>query len=339
MKRLLLFIVLLGFASSANAQVTVDFSTARIAGDLSKMGTPINQPFVLGPVTSAPFHLSSPLHHDGVIKYYDDALPTINWVAPADFGVTSFIYGQRITLPTDGGTLDSIRLNFVQTAGNTIIVALMQDTLITLGGQDFRVINLNAQPYAAAQFPATAVPPNSWVTITLDQVAVPKDFFIAVIPSTQGQSITSSFALRGDSKPVRLRTTEDSRSAVVFITSEGLLSLPLDSTITFQGQPDAAYTDFYLEAYPTSEHSSIGRDIAAPASVYPNPVLAGGMLRVNHPEAVSQIRIVNALGAEVSNWNGLSSNVELSMRQIPGGVYHLLITTGSGVTSEKIVVQ
>jgi hypothetical protein len=336
MKKLLLSLALLGFAGSAGAQTI---------GDYARSGA--TSPFIPEwRAAERPVETKSrPLAENLKLEYYDETLQQIGWQAPVDYGgLVAFTYGQRMTLPTDNGFVDSVRLNFAGAQGEQIGVVLLPDTLFeTSPGQFFHLIDIfsDRDAYGEAVIPVTSIGQDGWVTVPFAHVAVPKNFFVAAVPMFNGQQFTSAFVLRGDNKPTRVRTTEDSRSAMVGILTQSsqTLTVLMDSLITIDGQTAPAYTDFFIEAYVSNEPASVGDAEMSSAAIYPNPVLAGNTLRISNEQPISSIKLVNALGAEVSSWSGLNATVEMPMTGIASGVYHLLITTDAGVSMEKIIVQ
>ena len=298
-----------------------------------------------GQATSSPDEAqpaAKPLGEKLKLSYYDPSLPIRVWPAPADFGgLVSILYGQRFTLPSDGGFVDSIRLNFAAIAGAEVGIALVPDTLFeTSPGTFYHLIDIFSErdAYAEAVIGPTSLPADGWVTVSFDHVAVPKQFFVVAMPNFQAGG---TFELRGDAKPTRVRTTDDSRSAMVaVITSQNLtMSMILDSFIIFTGEEEPAFTDFYIEAYVETGAASVAQQRNADVAVYPNPVAGTRSIRIASASGVRSVQLLNALGANVGSWTLAGSEVHLPLGDIPAGMYLLRITGNDGIRTERLIVQ
>lgn len=72
-------------------------------------------------------------------------------------------------------------------------------------------------------------------------------------------------------------------------------------------------------------------------TLYPNP--AKDRIRILTEAAISDITVLNAEGKQVGNITADLKNKELSLGDLPNGVYVVRITTPSGVFHEKVVIS
>ena len=275
--------------------------------------------------------------------YYDDALPTRAWPVPAEFTpLLVVMYGQRVTLERDYGFVDSIRIRLGATQGDSIVVSLMHDTLFEVADDQFaHLIDIfeEGTDYARVTAAMKDTMPGGWLTVHFPHAFVRKEFFVVAEPQINdaGQAV-SAFEVIGDVREPAPLTTEGSRSAFVSITPQNFyLSALLDGVVQFDGEDQPAYTNFYIEAYVDVTSLSV-RSIDEPVvAVYPNPARAGASLEITSKNAVERIEIRNVLGVPVHTSEEAQN--EITLPQLPAGMYHILITTDAGVTVEKLIVE
>jgi hypothetical protein len=69
--------------------------------------------------------------------------------------------------------------------------------------------------------------------------------------------------------------------------------------------------------------------------VYPNP--SNGNFQISNAENILNIALVNQMGAIVHTQNANSKNVSIN-KQLPNGIYNLLITTAKGIQEQKLTI-
>jgi thiol-disulfide isomerase/thioredoxin len=69
--------------------------------------------------------------------------------------------------------------------------------------------------------------------------------------------------------------------------------------------------------------------------VYPNP--NNGNFEISNTDNIVNIAIVNPMGAIVYTQNSVCKSVNIN-KQLPNGIYNLLITTAKGVQTQKLVI-
>ena len=77
---------------------------------------------------------------------------------------------------------------------------------------------------------------------------------------------------------------------------------------------------------------------AAKIEIYPNPTSA--YLKINYQNIVPKsLEIINSLGQRVRKEFRLpSGGIEISMSDLPAGVYHIHLNTESGLIQRRVVV-
>lgn len=346
MKQLLLLLLGLSLAGTASAQ------TVTPSGDVER-GISVSEPFSMPSVPTASgseaLPLSaSPMAENIKLAYFNPLSQPMLWDAPYQVNQSLVVlqYSQRFTLPSNSGFVDSIRVRFARANGDTIYVFLVKDSLYELAAGDFHLMDLvsSGNLYGGIAIPVVLLPQiavDGWVTIQFPHIAVPKEFHIMVSPRilVEGSSIsaTSDLRLVAENSTGTTPATETSRSNFVALTPQGQQLFSMDNYFSQNGEPVAV--NFHMEAYVDVAQGTVAPEASAPARMYPNPIALNGTLTIEHPEQIASVRIVNILGNEMQSWNGMSSNVKLSIPDLPAGVYNVIVNTESGVTTEKLIVN
>lgn len=72
-------------------------------------------------------------------------------------------------------------------------------------------------------------------------------------------------------------------------------------------------------------------------SIYPNP--ANGLVNIESPSTINSVRMMNYTGQMVYQSTTPVNQVRISTADMPAGVYFLMIETGEGMVSQKLVVK
>lgn len=336
MKYLLLLVALLVLAGSASAQTVHESSIVGASSSLDRAAVRHMNP-------TRPEE-AFPLADDITLSYYDASKPIIRWPVPVTFSPLLFVaYGQRMTLPTDYGFVDSARVRLGKTQGDSVFISIVKDTLFDVGnGQFAHLIDLweDNPDYERVSVAIKDTQPGGWLTARFDHVLVPKQFHVVIDPyvNEQGQA-TSGFEVLGDSGDVKPLTTEEARSVFIALTPQDqYLSALLDGVVQFDGWAAPAFTNFYMEAFVDMTSSSVATDPSQPVAVFPNPVTSG-TFTVSNDNPISAISMRDILGNEVLAWSGMSTSVELRTLWVPKGIYTLEVRSASGIRSSKVIVQ
>lgn len=92
---------------------------------------------------------------------------------------------------------------------------------------------------------------------------------------------------------------------------------------------------FVFQSLLNTENVIAGNDVI----VYPNPML-GGDLNIENLIPHSDVRIINALGKTVANYEAKESDLHLNNISLPHGVYYTLISNeGEVYATKKIIVN
>ena len=345
MKKLLLILLGASLAGTASAQT--------ISQTESSVSVPVEESIYSLTQIAKPYQPPSaaPQADNVRLSYYSPTGTQFAWQGPVqDPNNTAIIYlayGQRFTLPAEAGTVDSVRIQFgqiVQTAaGGQVNILVVRDSLFDFTPDpDFHLPQISeAGLIGSAAVPAAAVAglQNFTLTINFNGMPVPKEFFVYVAPSFAGTSNSSAFTLISEIQTDVVRSTENSRSVVHFLnaaTQSESVSV-MDNFFSIDG--NQVGVNFAIEAFVQTETGSVDRPSTTPAAMYPNPVSASNMLKIEHNEMISSVRIVNMLGNEVLGWDGMRNVVELSAAGLAKGVYHVIVNTENGMTTEKLIVE
>jgi hypothetical protein len=331
--------MMLGFCESVGAQSitpTSGVSTASASGSLIPLVERLNHPIYTPNIT---------LGAETALSYFDNTLPAINFGVATIGNYTVYALGERMTLPTSAGFVDSVHLTLAAATGDSVAIMLFPDTLYQTADGLFHLINIvdpNALPYAVAWVPAAAINGPTNITITYPHVAVPQNFFVVVSANvnTSQLMITSQFTLVGDSKPVVPRTTGNARSAfLAFIGTNANTSL-FDSTFTNSQTGQPIYSDWEVTTYVQTAQGSValnsGNDDGI--RVFPNP--ATSHLSISAPSGFEngtvELRdMLGRLAIQSTQLNGES----LDLRGLAPGRYEAVVRSPSGVMTAPVSIQ
>lgn len=344
MKKLLPIVLGLALAGTASAQTVTSFEGPATS-------VQVDPTFKLREAVNPPSSESAaPLADNVKLSYYQDGGTSFNWQAPwqpdpnQQFLVLG--YAQRFTLPTASGYLDSVRIQINQAgeipagSGGTINFFVVRDSIFQSQSGPDGHLPLLGDVLVQASVPAAALAgaQNFQVTLNTQHAAVPQNFFVYMRGSFDNTGVpTSAFLIPGEIKNGVEVTTENSRSVFHFITTQGESVGIMDNFFKINGAPVAV--NFLMDAFVDVEAGSVARPEITAAAMFPNPVAVKGSLNIEHSSEISSIRIVNMLGNEMQSWTGKSTSVKLSTSDLSAGVYNVIVTTASGVTSEKLIVN
>lgn len=277
------------------------------------------------------------------LSYYDPSLPTFEWYAPANYNPYLIIdLGQRFTLPTESGFVDSVRIYFggITEGGARLTISLYADTLFDTGVGFYRLMNDYSEnaTFGSVDVETAALTPNAWNTIPMGHVKVPKEFFVRVSPEDDGQTFISDYTLRSEQETVRARTTENSRSAFFGAYNGQYITAILDSTFYSIETGDILIGDLWMEAFVDVSSSGVAQHNASSFAMYPNPVAANQSLHIESASEVKSVVITNLLGVEVGRWAGSQAS-QVSTNGLTKGVYYVTVQTADGARSEKLIVN
>jgi hypothetical protein len=342
MKHLLLLLLGLSMAGTASAQTVsgLELPTAKIADDRSWS--------ITANADRAP---ASPQGENVTLTYWDPNGTLAPWQAawqpdPNNANFVVLGYGQRFTLPTETGFLDSLHIQIMQVvedvSGGAFNIFITKDEIVPSqkGGPDQHLPVLTTDGViSSAGVPAAVFQGATNVNLTLktDHVEVPKEFFVFMTPAVIGNTYSCRFVIPGETKTGVATTTENSRSVIFYRNGATPFLEVMDNFFQVSGQNVAV--NFGIDAFVDVEAGSVARTSTSAATMFPNPVASSGTLNIQHNEQINSIRIVNMLGNEMQSWSGKSTNVKLSTSDLAKGIYNVIVNTENGVTTEKLIVN
>jgi hypothetical protein len=290
------------------------------------------------PQTNAPF---SPLANDVAIAYFDPTTPTHAWPLPANWGSLIMIaVTERISLASDNGFVDSVRIGFDLLQGDSVTVLLDPDSVLQTPVGIFHLDEtvFNSVPsFAIATFRVPALQGPTRITVPFPHVAVPKNFHVVIIPYTPAGQQSAIAYVTGDSEAVRARTIENAHSTYIGSAGGQGASGVIDSNLTPAGDQGPLYSNLDITAYveeggaaahqPTSAHPEI--------TISPNP--ASATLRISKVEGPATIDLVDVLGRTVCS-SRLSNNGSVNVAAVPSGRYTAFIHSQTGVQAHSVLI-
>lgn len=279
------------------------------------------------------------------LKYYDETLPTIEWIGEGQYGPYLLYWiGERMTLPSETGFLDSVSIQIDSLPTDSLFVSIIQDSLYDIGGgTQYRLINIfrTGTILAVANIYPQDISRSHPVTIKFPHVPIPKEFFVVVSSATnQNGQPTNYFFIRGDNKPPRERTADGSRSAGVFIDLQtgNTISAILDGTFILNGQSSAAFSDMYITAYVESTAASAPHTSkhTPSISVFPNPSTNVITVTTAYPHAM--IRIFDALGRAIFTTDCHSTKTQIDVSSISNGFYTLIVESADAINRTTLSI-
>lgn len=225
-------------------------------------------------------------------------------------------FGERFTLASDGGFLDSIRIHFDSVAGDLIQIGVLHDVIRetsrgTFHLADYSFFGLIAQyTIEITDLPSTR---DFWITIPTEHLPVPKEFHIGVGANAVAQGsdeYTSMFRLAGEPH-FGQNATVDSRSNILLTQDFSSFTTDVfDGFFTSNGRPLGI--DFHIDAVVELAAASVEQSGAATTAIYPNPVASGGELHVGQSDA-SLLVLYDVLGNELFRAESWTGSVKLPM--------------------------
>jgi hypothetical protein len=305
------------------------------------------------------------LQIDSSLQYFEPSAPRHAWPIEGNWGsFVMFGLGERITLSSDSGYLDSVTFLFNGVA-DTVHVLLVSDTLFPTTAGTFHLMNGFDQS-AAIYGSAIIVPKNngtdSTITVQFPHVLVPKEFHVLVAPSINSVTVPQ-FNLISDSEATRTRTVDNSRSNFIgIVTSSRQLFVALvDSTLVPAGDLLPLFSNLYITAYvsenpagATNETQYIGLIPALEESlssgvtedplssqnisVFPNPASTTIQLSIPNSVGSVQVEIIDLLGRPVLSAQ-IDGEGKLDINRIQAGRYEAVIHTTNGLITMPLLIQ
>jgi hypothetical protein len=292
------------------------------------------------------------------LSYENDSLSVHEFPVPLNVSSTylSFV-GERMTLPTPFGYLDSVSIRIDSMSTDSAKVDILPDTLYTTnGGRQFHLINIFSQSairYDSGAIQHSSIRNGKYVTIPMHHSKVPNNFYIAVSPSDSLSGgliyFLNNFQLAGDSGSAHLRTADNCRSAYVAIGNGGTFSGVIDSTFYLLSDPNyLIFTNFYMIAYvDTTGFTGVNERTQPPHDVaisnFPNPFKESTQISIANAQSHSSLKIYDALGREVGDLTqqittSPSSQVIFNAGNLPAGIYYAKLQTGSSVITKSLML-
>ena len=304
---------------------------------ISEMGWPHK---LLSRDVSVPF---APLSSDVAISYFDPAAPTHSWLAPSNWGFVLIGFTERITLASDSGYVDSVRIVFDSISGDSVAVVLDPDTVVqTQDGRYFHfdatVFNTSLNPYADAEIYPSQLGGHDTVTIPFDHAWVPKDFHVTLIPSFSQLGPTSAYSIRGDSEAPRLRDADNCHSTFIGIVGQNYYTGVLDSSLVPNGDNAPIFSNLYITAYTSSAPAAVTRLASTNRiSIFPDP--ASTFLNVQDNGAgANSIDILDLLGRTVLTAR-IDHGAPIDISRLEPGRYEAIVHCTNATLPEPIVIS
>ncbi len=348
-------LIAFGFCAPASAQsINPSFPTPIAPGSSSAPATSATGSLIplFSPSPVQPFALPHTLSADIALSYFDNTMPLSSFGVATIGQYTVYALGERMTLPTSTGFVDSVTLTFTAASGDSVAVILFPDTLYMDQYHLINILDPNATPYSAPTWIPASLINGSLVngttslTIHYPHIAVPQNFFVVVLANvnTTQLSITSSFALLSDTKPVIPRTADNTHSAfLAYVTNNNTLNNTtniFDSTFTNSQTSEAIYSDWYITSFvQTTEGSvAVGHQNNNELSVFPNPAVSH--LSLSTPSGLENgtVELMDMLGRVAIPSTTLSAE-SLDVSGLAPGRYEAIVHSASGVMTSPVIIQ
>ncbi len=136
-----------------------------------------------------------------------------------------------------------------------------------------------------------------------------------------------------------ISTVGDPADLIIYPLSVPLVRFYLQKGSTYNGEHTITIDNFIAEYdnYSSGVESVVvgeGSNIA----VYPNPI-TNGTFTVSTPEAIKNVKVYSASGAEVVSQNGGEGAVTVDVATLPAGIYFVKVATANNQKVEKIIVK
>ncbi len=310
---------------------------------------------VVSSATSWPNQFNAPQGHpefaaeaaDLSISYYDSSTSTYSWVSQFNWDSIEITgYTERITLPSDSGYVDSVRIVFDSISGEDVVVSLDPDTVFQAPAGDFHLdalwlnaFDMSVGPYGYEEIFPSQLNGSDTVTLSFPHVQVPANFHVFIGPSVSSTGISASFSLRGDSEDIVPRTEDNCRSTYIGVlpSNNQNYSGVIDSTIMPQGYTVPLYSNFYITVFVSNSSSSVASNDPSPIiSVFPNP--ASTFLQIQGATGTSNVELLDLLGRTVLSAQ-MNGNGKLDLSQLLPGRYEAIVHGTNGVAIAPVIIQ
>jgi hypothetical protein len=296
--------------------------------------------------SSAP---TSALGNTKAFSYFDTKLPYLDWYGHGLYSpyITLFL-GERITLSTSTGFVDSVTVQIDSINQDSVFVDLLPDTIrsFTSASVPLHVLNIyntSAPRYGRAAIQASQVHGPSTITVYYPHVPVPKEFIVTLSPTISATQFTNYFFLRGDIEPVvPLNTVDDRAVWLGQVQSTGqTINYIMDSV--FNDGTKWLYTNFYITAYveEVADAVSLGQATNTALQVYPNPSTSSVTVTLPTSDPSARLVVLDQLGRTVADLTASirqAKQIKLETARLPAGVYHLQLQNSVGVTNRAFSV-
>ena len=315
--------------SSVQAQVSSrpTLAGANIIGAVSQMSP--SWPAI----ASTGQQFEQPLSPTVALSYYDSALPSSDWYGGGFYNPYTILeLGERITLSSVSGFVDSISVTLDSINTDSIGIALYPDTLYNTGTDYYHLINIfdgNIAPYWFQGIQSTQVHGRTRLTLPVPHVTVPQNFFIVMIPhiSSAGK-VLNFFFWAADVDTPHTRTPANSRSAWVGAAGGNIYSAILDGTF-FSTSGASLYSNFYTTAYVEEGSQSVAKEVSAnDLKVFPNPASGSTEVTLNSIASTKSLLVTDYLGRTVLDLSGTAERqdrLKIATSALPNGVYQIIL--------------
>jgi|GEM_PF-6812387 len=324
--------------------LSIAFQAARGQGVINGGSIGANASLFFHPAMPAPEIPFSTLSNDVAINYFEPSTPTHSWLIPSFWGSAVMVgLTQRVTIPTDSGFVDSVRIVFDAISGDSVAVLLDPDTILfydPLGEYfhlDATVFNTTLNPFGIGVIYPSLLSSDT-VTVPFPHVLVPMNFHVTLIPSkTQQGGFTASFAIRGDSEATRVRTVDNAHSTYVLVSGNRLLTGVIDSNITPPTDTVPMYSNLYITAYISNAPSGVtSNETSSAISIFPNPTSSS--IQIQSCEVISHVELLDLLGRTVLSQK-LDGSGAIDVSQLEPGRYEAVAHSPRGVLTAPVLIQ
>ena len=284
------------------------------------------------------------------LSYYDSTLDSTEWIGHGLYNPILLVsLGERFTLPANSGFVDSVTLQIDSITTDSVVVALVPDTLIDIGGGTYfhlmnifgldSISHLSQLSYSRQTVQSDNVRWGVPTTVHFPHVAVPQSFFVAVIPNiSSDESITNAFWWRGDHEAQQQLTTDNARSAFTggnTQTGQYFSSVFGGTFISQQG--DALFMNFYATLYGSAGSAAVPVQLnsAHEAALYPNPATA--ILNIPSSLQALDFELRDILGRTVLRSSEKNPRL-VDVSSLASGNYWAFIHTAGGIITAPVAI-
>lgn len=189
------------------------------------------------------------------LSYYDTSTTAVRWIYPANYGSFLMLYlAQRFTTPGTGGFIDSISVRIDEVSSGFVQFRVLDVIPVNFpDGRQFYLPNFNV-PLGDTLIPGTQFTEGQMTTfrtvhLTGGKWQVPKQFFLTVEFTVDQFGFANQVTMVTDSKNRTSRSSDSSRSIMIFQTGNQASATIMDSIFTLQATGQLLYPNLYLTAY------------------------------------------------------------------------------------------